>query len=78
MDDNFEFKIGMNIGLRDVIDYSPNMVEWYTILAIEPDDEFPMSWIYLKSETDKLNNKQSVYGNYARIIESVSDRFILE
>lgn len=76
--EDFEFKIGMIVGLRDIIDYAPNMVEWYTVLAMELDNELPIAWIYLKSESDKLNNKQSVYGDYAEMVESISDRFVLE
>lgn len=78
MDNNFEFKVGMTVGLKDIVDQeSPNMVEWYTILAIELDDEYPIAWLYLKSDTEKRNDKESQYGKYAEIIESLSERFVL-
>lgn len=71
---DYEFTVGQKLGLEDLIEDS---VDWYTILAIEQDQELPIAWFYLKSEVDKLNNKECAFGNYAEIIESISDRIIV-
>lgn len=72
---DYEFTIGQKIGLTDLVE--EGNVEWYTLLAIEHDGQLPLAWFYLKSEVDRLNNKEGVFGNYAEIIESISDRIIV-
>lgn len=75
-DGNYEYEIGQDIGLTGVINNDD--VVWYKLLAIEQDDELPLAWFYLSSETEKLNDKSSnVYGMYADMIESISDRIVV-
>lgn len=76
---DYEFVEGQRIGLKDIVEQEmEERIEWYTLLAIEIDDELPLAWFYLKSETDKLNNKDGAYGKYAEIIESISERIIVD
>lgn len=78
-DGSYEFKLGQKIGLLDMIEQEQeDYIEWYTLLAMEPDNELPLAWFYLVSETSRLNNKDSAFGKYAEIVESISDRIIVE
>lgn len=76
---DYIYEIGQKVGLIDIVEReSEENIEWYTLLGMEPDNELPLAWFYLKSETEKLNDKDSEYGRYAELIESISDRIIVE
>lgn len=78
-DGTYEYEVGQKIGLLDLVEQdSEDYIVWYELLAIEQDDELPIAWFYLKSETDKLNDKDSEHGKYAELIESISDRIVVE
>lgn len=73
----YQYQIGQDIGLMDTV--NPEDVEWYKLLAMEQDDELPIGWFYLVSEVDSLNNKfHPMYGNYAELIDSISDRIVVK
>lgn len=75
-DGTYEYTLGQTVGLEDSLDGS---IDWYKLLAIEIDDELPIAWFYLSSESESLNNKtHPEFGNFAEIIESVSERLVVQ
>lgn len=72
---NYEYQIGQELGLRDVID--PTDVRWFTLIGIEQDHEMPIGWFYLKSDADSENIYDGPFGLYADMVESISERLVV-
>lgn len=71
----YEYKIGQEIGLKDIIDITD--VRWFTLIGIEMDNELPIGWFYLKSDSDSENIYNGPFGPYADMVESISDRLVV-
>ena len=84
-DTDFQYTIGMEIGLIDPLEMTKESVEWYNIVAIEPDDELPIAFLYLTSDKPGKNINQKAFNingqmtivNYAEIIDSISDLIVI-
>lgn len=60
-------------------------IEWETVIhkgtikLIEPDNEMPLSWLYIRACDESMNtNYDPRIGYFWRIIESVSDLIVRE
>ena len=81
----FQYRVGMEIGLLDPMEMTKESIEWYNIIAIEPDDELPIAFMYLVSNNPNKNiqlkafniNGQLTLVNYAEIIDSISDLIVI-
>lgn len=85
VDTNFEYKVGMEVGLIDPMEMTQESVEWYTIAAIEADEDLPVGFLYLVSDNANKNihskafniNGQLTLINYAEIIDTLSDLIVI-
>jgi len=88
MNDDFQYKVGMEIGLIDPIEMTKDSVKWYTIIKIEPDSELdiPIAYMYLESNDSSENIHQTFIIDdngisrammYAEMIDSISDLIVI-
>ena len=84
-DDNFQYRIGMEIGLIDPLEMSKESIEWYNIVGIERDNDLPIGFLYLASDNINKNvyskpfniNGVMTLVRYAEIIDSLSDLIVV-
>lgn len=76
----YKFMVGQRVGLRDIVESEDSaLVEFYTVVGIEYDNDMPIEWVYLRSEIENLNiHMHPMFGSYCEMIESVSNRVVIE
>lgn len=79
---NFEFRVGMEIGLLDPILQDKDSIHWYTIVKIEPLDGTYVGLLYLQSTQDAENVHSTILPDgsilyYAELIDTISDLIVL-